>query len=96
MNNCCFNGTLKGVKQINTVSGRATKVKNKAIKIAGEIISMSCKGKHNSPNKKKSKIYIICEYYQKNELKMFSFLVYYFLILFQINKHLKNHYHSLH
>ena len=52
MNNCCFNGTLKGVKQINTVSGRATKVKNKAIKIAGEIISMSCKGKHNKINQK--------------------------------------------
>ena len=59
INNCCLNGTLNGVKQINTVNGRATKVKNSVIRIAEPIISGICDGKDNKPNKKNNKICII-------------------------------------
>lgn len=59
INNCCLNGTLNGVKQINTVNGRATKVKNSVIRIAEPIISGICDGKDNKPSKKNNKICII-------------------------------------
>ena len=53
---------------VENISKMINRIKNQYMvyfKIAGEIISMSCKGKHNSPNKKKSKICIICEILSK-------------------------------
>ena len=54
---CCLHLLRNGAMMANTDRGRATKVMNRAIRMAGIAMAGSCEGKASSPNRKNM---IIC------------------------------------